>query len=227
MRNIAVVPILNGDVVQTTMFGSHKYIGEPTNIVKQLSDMGADEIFVIDITQRYRLKLQRPDLQLLVKIANQAYCPLGYGGGLYLNEDIELAKQIIKLGYEKIIAASAWWRNTKFYTQLSDKIGKQSVVKCLEFDEEDQPYDDEWGDEITKSATECGELFLVDTTRNGCLSGLNPKLCKLAKKSPIPTSVYGGYNGEKYDVDTAASTYYMLYKGQVMLNYENYHNTTL
>lgn len=227
MRNIAVVPILDNKVVQTTQYRSPRYIGEPSDIVKQLSDMKADEIFVIDVG--YRIKgrnYRRHNIEELEKIANQAFCPIGYGGGLYLDEHVQLSIDIVKAGYEKIIAASAWWRNSSFYDKLCTKIGRQSVVKCLEVDFDDID-DYEWIQEVIDTKIDCGELLLVDTTRNGMLSGLNMDLCSIAQKSPIPTSICGGYDGKNYDCDTAASTYYMLYKNQVMLNYANNHNSTL
>ena len=228
MRNIAVVPILSSKVVQTTKYSEYKYIGEPSNIIKQLSDMGADEIFVVNITgRRYQYHIGQTDLRFLEKIAKDAFCPLGYGGNLKREEDVDLAVEILKRGYEKIISSTNWMKHQRFYKDLSDRVGQQSVVKCVELSSDDILSNKYHRAEYAITHADCGEIMLVDILRNGTLNGFNPRLCELARKSPVPISVCGGYNGEPSDIDTAASTYYMLYKGQVMLNYERHNNTTL
>ena len=127
-RIIPVLSIDKGKLVKTISFNKPIYIGDPINATKIFNDKEVDELCILDITAS---KLRnKPDFKLLETIANEAFMPLSYGGGVNSLND---AIKILELGYEKIIFNTIILTNIDLITELIKSIGSQSVVACIDY----------------------------------------------------------------------------------------------
>ena len=96
-----VIPCLllkNDGLVKTQKFKNDKYIGDPINAVKIFNEKEVDELILLDITASKNKN--EPNYGLIENIAGECFMPLCYGGGI---RTFEQAKQLFKLGIEKII----------------------------------------------------------------------------------------------------------------------------
>ena len=115
-------------LIKTVKFNNPKYIGDPINAVKIFNEKKVDELILLDIdASRNKVK---PDFKILKVIANESRMPLTYGGGISTVED---AKQIISLGFEKISVSHSAIKDINFIRDLSNEVGSQSVVFCLDY----------------------------------------------------------------------------------------------
>ena len=127
-RIIPCLLISKKGLVKTIKFGDPKYIGDPINAVKIFNEKKVDELLLLDIdASRNKLK---PDFKKLKIIANESRMPLTYGGGI---SNVEDAKKIISLGFEKISISHAALNNINLIGEIAKEIGSQSVVFCLDY----------------------------------------------------------------------------------------------
>ena len=126
-RFIPCLLLKNGELYKTINFKNETYIGDPVNAVKIFSEKEADEIILLDIESTKSGK--EPDFPLIESIANQAFMPVSYGGGVF---NLEQMKKIFSIGIEKIILCSAAHTNKNLIREAAKKFGSQSVVVCLE-----------------------------------------------------------------------------------------------
>lgn len=108
-------------------FQPYKYIGDPINAVKIFNEKEADEIMILDIDAT--VKSAPPDFVMIQKLAAECRMPLCYGGGV---TTVEIAKQIIGLGVEKVAISAAALSDSKLITRIASDIGSQSVVVVLD-----------------------------------------------------------------------------------------------
>ena len=133
-RIIPVLLIDDRDLVKTINFSSPTYLGDPVNAVKIFNIKNVDELCILDISKN---KSSEPDYDLLSRIANQAFMPLSYGGKI---KSVEQALKILSLGYEKVVINSAFFANPELITNISKKIGNQSVVVSIDVKNENGAY---------------------------------------------------------------------------------------
>lgn len=127
-RIIPCLLISKKGLVKTIKFGDPKYIGDPINAVKIFNEKKVDELLLLDIDAS--INNLKPDFKKLKIIANESRMPLTYGGGISSVED---AKRIISLGFEKISISHAALTNLDLIKEISNEIGSQSVVFCLDY----------------------------------------------------------------------------------------------
>jgi cyclase len=116
-----------GGLVKTVGFKLPKYVGDPINAVKIFNEKEVDELLVLDIDAT--VNNVEPDYRMIANLAAECRMPLCYGGGIKTPEQ---AKRIIALGVEKIAISSAAVEHPELITQISDEIGRQSVVVVLD-----------------------------------------------------------------------------------------------
>ena len=126
-RMIPVLLLQNGGLVKGTQFKDHKYIGDPINAVKIFNEKEVDELILIDISATKENR--EPDYQAISDIANEAFMPIGYGGGISKIEQIE---KIISLGVEKVIINSAAFQTPSLITDAVKHPGRQSIVVSID-----------------------------------------------------------------------------------------------
>lgn len=123
-RLIPVLSIINDDLVKTAQFSNPRYLGDPINAVKIFNGKMVDELCILDITASKEQK--EPNFDLLRDIAAQAFMPLSYGGGLTTMEQV---KQIIQMGYEKVVFNTSLLNNPSLIKDAVSYLGdRKSVV---------------------------------------------------------------------------------------------------
>jgi imidazole glycerol-phosphate synthase subunit HisF len=130
MKRVRVIPALliqNKGLVKSIRFKDHKYVGDPINAVKIFNEKEVDEIVVLDISAT--VEKRSPDIQRIKEIAEEAFMPLGYGGGItQLNE----IKALINAGIEKVVINTAAFDNPKLITDAAKYVGSQSIMLSID-----------------------------------------------------------------------------------------------
>ena len=206
MLKTRVIPSLllkNGGLVKTVKFGSPKYVGDPINAIKIFNDKEVDELVILDIEASKNTK--GIDFDLLTRINKEAFMPLGYGGGI---KNIQDAKRIFNLGYEKIIINSAALYNPKLITEISNISGNQSTVVCIDvkknifgkyyvFDHVKNKLTDLNPFDYVKTIEKlgAGELIVYSVDQEGTFKGYDLNLIKgVSEIVNIPVVALGGAN---------------------------------
>ena len=130
-RRPRIIPCLTMqhlDLVKTIGFKRPRYLGDPINSVKIFNNKDVDEMCILDITATKEGR--EPDTQYLHEIASEAFMPLGYGGGI---KTVEQAKEIFRIGYEKVILNSLLFDNPDEVSKIIDFAGSQSVMASIDY----------------------------------------------------------------------------------------------
>ncbi len=130
MTDVRVIPCLllrGAGFVKTVRFGDPTYLGDPVNIVKLFSDMEVDELGILDITAT--ADGRGPAFDLLGRIADNAFMPLSYGGGL---TSVDQVRRVLGLGYEKVVIGSAAAETPGLVREAAGVVGSQSVVVSVD-----------------------------------------------------------------------------------------------
>ena len=114
-------------LVKTVKFKDSKYVGDPINAVRIFNEKEVDELAVFDIDAT--VLGNEPDYNLIEKLANQSRMPICYGGGV---RTVDQAQKIFSLGIEKIALSFAVIHNPILISEISEKVGSQSVVVVLD-----------------------------------------------------------------------------------------------
>lgn len=126
-RIIPSLLVQDNGLVKTVNFKNPKYVGDPINAVRIFNDKGVDELAIFDIDATV---LRRdPNYSLIERLASQSMMPLCYGGGV---KTVEQAQRIFRLGIEKIAISSAVLENPLLITEISERVGSQSVIVVLD-----------------------------------------------------------------------------------------------
>lgn len=130
MLGVRVIPCLQliGDsLVKTTQFKTHSYIGDPRNTVTIFNDLEADELVFLDI--RASVEGRPPNKSILRDIANQAFMPLCYGGGI---SSLDQARAVFSIGFEKIILGTSAFASPGLVTEIASAFGSQSLIAAVD-----------------------------------------------------------------------------------------------
>ena len=127
-RVIPILSIIEDDLVKTTKYTNPRYLGDPINAVKIFNGKYVDELVITDI--RASVKNQPINFELLTNIAQEAFMPLGYGGGIKTLEEV---KKLFRIGFEKVIFNTAFINDPDLIKRAVEYAGSQSVVVSLDF----------------------------------------------------------------------------------------------
>jgi cyclase len=241
-RIIPCLLIHKGGLVKTKKFENPKYLGDPINAVKIFNEKEVDELIVLDIDAS--VNDSEPNYGVISKLASECRMPLCYGGGIKTKEQ---AKKIISLGVEKIAISSVAICDTSIITEISEELGRQSVVVAIDIQKKRSLLGARYEicshnaslahnlDLISfvKQAEEAGagEILINSIDCDGLMSGYDVSLAKLVKKElSIPMTFLGGA-GSLEDIQSliqecgiigAAAGSLFVYKGKykaVLINY--------
>ena len=131
--------------------------------------------------------------------------PLAYGGGI---TSIEEAKEIISIGFEKLILNTTICDNPEIIKGIVNEIGSQSVVAAIDISKnifgkyqlkkngnkrKHKFTLENWINTLEK--LKVGEILITSIEREGTWQGLNIELLsKIANKVNIPIILNGGAN---------------------------------
>jgi len=231
--------IHNKGLVKTVKFRDSKYVGDPINAVKIFNEKEVDELIVLDIDAT--VEGREPDYQLLQSLANESRMPLCYGGGI---KTAEQANKIIKLGFEKIAISSEALSNPSILKEVSNIIGKQSIVVVLDIKKTlfggYEIYTHNAKNKAKKKledvikeceGTGIGELMINSIDNDGVMKGYDLKLAeKVRNLANVPLTILGGAGKpedilelvEKFKVIGASAGSLFVFKGvykAVLINY--------
>jgi cyclase len=200
-RVIPTLLLRDESLVKTVRFGSFQYIGDPTNTVRIFNELEVDELAFLDITAT--VDRHEPNLELLAQIADECFMPLAYGGGV---RTFEQAREILGIGYEKVIVNTHAFEDPTFMTRLADHFGSQAVIASIDVrhggtgrptvwirsgtsDTGQDPV--EWAREMEQRGA--GEVLLTAIDREGTWGGYDLALVRsVAEAISIPLIANGG-----------------------------------
>lgn len=200
-RIIPSLLIHDNGLVKTVNFKNPKYVGDPINAVRIFNEKEVDELAVFDIDATVLEK--EPNYSLIERLANQSMMPLCYGGGV---KTVEQAQRIFSLGIEKIALSSAVLYNPELITEISDRVGAQSVIVVLDVKKKllggyevythngkkatgINPF--KFVEEAQKLGA--GEIVINSIDKDGVMKGYDLDLiAKVREKISLPMTVLGG-----------------------------------
>lgn len=200
-RVIPIITIREQYVVKRTGFkpNTEIYVGDAFNTVKILSDLGADEILLIDITGESTNESKFPFLE---KLASVCTVPLGYGGGIRTST---IAQRIINLGFEKIAINSEFIFNPNLVKDCAEILGSQAVIGAVDYSAKHSKkvvFDprsrklrkrDPVNQVIMLEKFGCGEIVVTAVERENSWIGFDLELARtLTANTSIPIILHGG-----------------------------------
>jgi cyclase len=238
-RIIPSLLIHENGLVKTVNFKNPKYVGDPINAVKIFNEKAVDELTVFDIDATVLGK--EPNYSLIERLASQSMMPLCYGGGV---KTVEQAQRIFSLGIEKIALSSAVLQNPKLITEISNRVGAQSVIVVLDVKKKllggyevythngkkstgINPF--KFVEEAQKLGA--GEIVVNSIDKDGVMKGYDFDLiAKIREKISLPMTVLGGAGSlgdiekviDHYGVIGVAAGSLFVFKGPykaVLINY--------
>lgn len=200
-RIIPSLLVHENGLVKTVNFKNPKYVGDPINAVKIFNEKEVDELAIFDIDATVLGK--EPNYSLIERLASQSMMPLCYGGGV---KTVEQAQRIFSLGIEKVALSSAVLHNPKLITEISDRVGAQSVIVVLDVKKKllggyevythngkkatgINPF--KFVEEAQKLGA--GEIVINSIDKDGVMKGYDLDLiAKVREKISLPMTVLGG-----------------------------------
>ena len=212
-RIIPCLDIKNGRTVKGVNFEGLRDAGDPVELAKYYSKMGADELVFLDITATQEGR--KTMIDMVLKVASEINIPFTVGGGISSVDD---AAALLRAGADKISVNSSAVRNPKLIRELSDKFGNQCVVLAVDA----KLIDDEWivflsGGKIqtdlklfnwVKDAVElgAGEILFTSMDHDGTKNGFAVEaLEKVAKMVSVPIIASGGCGLKEHFLDVFKS----------------------
>ena len=204
-RIIPILLIKDDELVKSTRYKNHNYVGDPINVIKIFNEKEVDEIIILDIEKSFTNK----DLnyELIQNLASECYMPLTYGGGI---KNIEQAEKLFSIGIEKITLNSINYKNLNLMKEITNKFGSQSVIATIDLNKNifNKLYLHDWIKKkniklsIKKHIQQCiqhgaGELLINFVFNEGTLCGFNTGLLDFIDfEIPIPLIINGGINSK-------------------------------
>lgn len=225
-RIIPSLTVKDGSLVKTCKFKNAKYLGDPINTVRILSQKKASELVLLDITEGQ----STPNYKLVEDIAEEAQMPLSYGGKI---KNISDARQLFKLGIERLVVNELALSNPSLLREIINYAGAASIVVTLNvgttLSGEIQLYSSD-GKECLKgqlyeyiekiNGYGVGEILVCDVNNEGTSNGLNINLVSFfSNELSAPFLISGGCSGltdAKYAIingadGVVASSLFVLY----------------
>lgn len=122
-RIIPCLDVRDGKVVKGVQFRNHEIIGDIVPLAQKYAAAGADELVFYDITASSDDRVV--DKSWVSRIAEVIDIPFCVAGGIKSEDD---AKQILKMGADKISINSPALRDPNLISRLADHFGQQCVV---------------------------------------------------------------------------------------------------
>ncbi|NRS90146.1 cyclase [Flavobacterium sp. 7E] len=200
-RIIPSLLIQDNGLVKTVNFKNPKYVGDPINAVRIFNEKEVDELAIFDIDAT--VLGNEPNYSLIERLASQSMMPLCYGGGV---KTVEQAQRIFSLGIEKIALSSSVLQNPTLITEISDRVGAQSVIVVLDVKKKLLGGYEVYTHNGKKSTginpfkfieeaqrLGAGEIVINSIDKDGVMKGYDLDLiAKVREKITLPMTVLGG-----------------------------------
>ena len=238
-RIIPLLLIKNKGLVKSVNFKNHKYVGDPINAVRIFNEKKVDELIMLDITAT--TEQSKPDFDKISLWASECRMPLCYGGGI---KNLNDAEKIFSLGVEKVALSSVITINPNLITEISEKVGCQSVVVVIDIKRNIFGNYEIFTHNGTKRVKinlfnyvkkieelGAGEIVINSIDRDGTMKGYEISLIKKIRNLiSIPITVVGGAGNfdhikelvDEFNIIGASAGSMFVFKGKyraVLINY--------
>jgi imidazole glycerol-phosphate synthase subunit HisF len=249
-RIIPCLLLKDKGLVKTIGFENPRYIGDPINAVRIFNQKNADEIIFLNIS-RSKIEHQRnwqlvndsQTIDLISKISDECFMPLGYGGGIRSIEDI---KELFKAGVEKVSIntsavecpslireASRIFGSQSITVSIDVKINKRNVYEVFIYGGTKGSGKDPISHATNMESLGAGEIIINSIDNDGIMQGYDIELIKSISRSvKIPVIACGGCGNlndftkailEGGASAVAAGSFFVFHgkKRAVLINYPN------
>jgi len=126
-RIIPCLDVKDGKTVKGVQFVNFRDAGDPVELGKQYSEMGADELVYLDITASHEGR--HTFTELVKRIAEHVNIPFTVGGGISELHDVE---RLLSAGADKVSVNSAAIRRPELITEIAKRFGSQECVCAID-----------------------------------------------------------------------------------------------
>jgi cyclase len=195
-RVIPCLDVAAGRVVKGTRFEGLRDQGDPVELATRYSELGADELVLLDITAS--LEDRGPLLELVERAAEELEIPFTVGGGVSSRAD---ARALLRAGADKVSLNRAAVDDPTLLTELADEFGAQAVVCAIDARDGEvvthagrRPRRRDavaWAREATERGA--GEILLTSIGADGTRAGYDLPLTRaVATAVTVPVIASGG-----------------------------------
>lgn len=209
-RIIPCLDVKDGKTVKGVQFVNFRDAGDPVELGKQYSLMGADELVYLDITASHEGR--RTFTELVQRIAAEVSIPFTVGGGIHELSDVE---RLLAAGADKVSVNSSAVRRPELITEIAKRFGSQECVCAIDARLEDNgewrcylnggrvPTERmlfEWAHEAQERGA--GEILFTSMNHDGSKLGFaNEAFNRLHEELTIPIIASGGAGSMQDFVD--------------------------
>ena len=199
-RIIPCLDVKDGQTVKGTNFVDLRQVGDPVELGKAYSNMGADELVYLDITASHEGR--KTFTELVGRVAANINIPFTVGGGINELEDVD---RMLSAGADKVSINSAALRRPEFVDEIASRFGSQVCVVAIDAKftdgtwkcyvnggriETDRNLFD-WAKEVNERGA--GEILFTSMNHDGVKTGYaNEALAELSDLLSIPVIASGG-----------------------------------
>lgn len=126
-RLIPCLDVSEGRVVKGVNFVGLRDVGEPVELATRYSQLGADELVLLDITAT--LEGRGPMIELIMRAAEELTIPFTVGGGVTGVDD---GRALLLAGADKVAVNRAAFDDPSILSRLADEFGSQAVVCAID-----------------------------------------------------------------------------------------------
>lgn len=199
-RIVPCLDVKNGETVKGTNFINLRSAGDPVELGKMYSNVGADELVYLDITASHEGRKTFTDM--VTRVAREINIPFTVGGGINAIEDVD---RMLSAGADKVSVNSAALRRPEFIDEITSKFGSQVCVCAIDARLDEDGWHCyvnggrirvertllDWAKEVADRGA--GEILFTSMNHDGVKQGFaNEALAMLSDNLPIPIIASGG-----------------------------------
>ncbi|MGI6438243.1 MAG: imidazole glycerol phosphate synthase subunit HisF [Sphaerochaeta sp.] len=195
-RIIACLDVKDGRVVKGVNFVGLSDAGDPIGFARHYSELGIDELVLLDITAT--VEKRKTFVDLVRGVSEGISVPLTVGGGIASVEDV---KALLEAGAAKVSINSMAVRDPSLIAAIANAVGSERLVVAIDAKEgrvavqggrvvTDRKVVD-WAKEVERLGA--GEILLTSMDHDGVKEGYDIALTKaVAAAVSIPVIASGG-----------------------------------
>jgi cyclase len=209
-RIIACLDVKDGRVVKGVNFVGLSDAGDPIGLARHYSELGIDELVLLDITAT--VEKRKTFIDLVRGVSEGISVPLTVGGGIASVED---AKALLEAGAAKVSINSMAVRDPSLITSIADAVGSKHLVVAIDakdgmvtvqggrVDTDRKVVD--WAKEVERLGA--GEILLTSMDADGTKSGFSIEITRMVTEAvKIPVIASGGAGNMDHFVDVFSQT---------------------
>jgi cyclase len=201
VRLIPTLLLMNGRLIKTKQFKTHRDVGNPATVAKVYDAQRADELIFLDITAT--IDDRRFLLETIREVAQECFMPLTAGGGVRTTAH---ASELLHNGADKVALNTAAVENPALIAELAQKFGRSTVLVSIDYKKNPEGKNEvythrgrqatglnpvEWALEVERRGA--GEILLTCIDRDGMMEGYDiPTIRAVADAVDIPVICSGG-----------------------------------